>query len=242
MVPFSKERYFRWRCWWDYGTGLSGDLFSHEYDAVNQILNLGIPETVVASGGIYFYKTDEFFKYHDPEEHPMEENRNVPDTFQIACEYPGRNLTLLYSSTLSNNRNRGMVFMGHDASMEVSANLIVQAGYESTRYREKLRNGTIDSSLPLFQWQQGSDRIDAVTSPSDQYFISRGLMYTYRGGQRFPTNHFHIAEWLDVIRNGGTTSCNEDRGLEEAITCHMATRSYLEGRRVEWDPVRRRIV
>jgi hypothetical protein len=45
-----------------------------------------------------------------------------------------------------------------------------------------------------------------------------------------------------VIRNGGVTSCNIDRAFEEAITCHMATRSYLEGRKVEWDPVRRRIV
>jgi hypothetical protein len=54
--------------------------------------------------------------------------------------------------------------------------------------------------------------------------------------------HLLIDDWLDVIRNGGETSCNVDRGLEEAITCHMATQSYLENRRVEWDPVRRRIV
>ncbi len=241
-VPFSRERYFRWRCWWDYGTGLSGDLFSHEYDAVNQILNLGIPATAVASGGIYFYKTDEFFKYHDPAEYPISENRDVPDTFQIACEYPDRNMTLLYSSTLSNNRDRGKVFMGHDASMEVGANLTVYAGRESTRYRQKIDDRIIDTSLPLFQWQQGSDRIDAVTSASDRYFMSRGLMYTFRGGQQLPTNHLHISEWLDVIRNGGETSCNIERGFEEAITCHMATRSYLEGRRVEWDPVKRRIV
>ena len=51
-----------------------------------------------------------------------------------------------------------------------------------------------------------------------------------------------IAEWLDVIRNGGETSCNIERGFEEAISCHMATKSYLEGRQVEWDPVARRIV
>ncbi|MDZ7265490.1 MAG: Gfo/Idh/MocA family oxidoreductase, partial [candidate division KSB1 bacterium] len=40
-VPFSLERFFRWRCWFDYGTGLAGDLLSHEFDAINQILELG---------------------------------------------------------------------------------------------------------------------------------------------------------------------------------------------------------
>ena len=30
--------------------------------------------------------------------------------------------------------------------------------------------------------------------------------------------------------------------FEEAITCHMATRSYLEGRKVEWDPIKKKIV
>lgn len=243
-VPFSPERFFRWRCWYDYGTGLSGDLFSHEYDTVNQILDLGIPRTVAASGGIYFYNRRAFRE----KELYVREMRDVPDVFHINCEYPDRNLTLVYSATLSNSRGRGVLFMGHDATMEVGGNLTVWADDSSwaedvkTRFEDKIVEGVIDPSLPLFRFQQGSERIDAVTSASDQYFISRGLMYTYRGGQRFPTNHLHIAEWLDVIRNGGETSCNIDRGFEEAITCHMATRSYLEGRRVEWDPIRRRIV
>ena len=54
--PFSAERFFRWRCWWDYGTGLAGDLLTHEFDAINQILDTGIPHSAVSSGGIYYFK------------------------------------------------------------------------------------------------------------------------------------------------------------------------------------------
>ena len=53
-IPFGEEalkRFFRWRCWYDYGTGLSGDLFSHDYDALNQILEMGIPRYASSSGG-----------------------------------------------------------------------------------------------------------------------------------------------------------------------------------------------
>jgi predicted dehydrogenase len=225
-VPFSLERFFRWRCWFDYGTGLSGDLLSHEYDGVNQILQVGIPHSCVASGGIYYFK----------------DGRDVPDTFQAVYEYPDRALTFVYSATLANGRDRGLVFMGHDASMRVSGSLTVQADYESTRYEQKIKDGVIDPSQPMFTYRPGFKGIDAVTSATEQYFASRGLLFTYRGGRRMSAYHLLIAEWLDAIRNGGTTSCNVDRGFEEAITCHMATRSLLEGRKVTWDPVRRVIV
>ena len=225
-VPFSLERFFRWRCWFDYGTGLSGDLLSHEYDAANQILELGIPKSAVASGGIYFFQ----------------DGRDVPDVFQAVFEYPERNLTLVYSATLANGKGRGKMFMGHDASMEVGYTLNVTADQESTRYKEKIMNNIINTSLPLFTFQPGLKGIDTVTSATEQYFMTRGLMYTMRGGRPVNTTHLHLKDWLDCIRNGGQPSCNIDRGFEEAVTCHMATLSYLEGRKVGWDPLNRKIV
>ena len=108
---FSLERFFRWRCWWDYSTGLSGDLLTHEYDAVNQIMHLGIPDSATSSGGVYFFK----------------DGRSVPDVLQTTFEWPDRNLTMLYSATLASSRDRGKVFMGHDASMEVSNILSITA-------------------------------------------------------------------------------------------------------------------
>ncbi|HSG49931.1 MAG TPA: Gfo/Idh/MocA family oxidoreductase, partial [Longimicrobiales bacterium] len=224
--PFSPERFFRWRCWYDYGTGLAGDLFSHEYDAINQILGMGIPATAVASGGIYFFK----------------DGRDVPDVWQATLEYPDRDLTLLYSATLSNGRWRGRVFMGHDATMEVDNGLSITADGSSTRYRTKIDEGIIDTARPMFTYQPGFSGVDAITSATAEYFASRGLLYTYREGRLVNSYHLHIKEWLDVIRHGGETSCNLDRGFEEAISCHMATRAYREGRQVRWDPVARRIV
>jgi len=225
-VPFSLERFFRWRCWFDYGTGLAGDLLSHEYDGINQILEVGIPDSCVASGGVYYFK----------------DGRDVPDVFQAVYEYPDRDLTFVYSATLANGRDRGLVFMGHDASMRVGGALSVQAEYDSTRYKDKIEGGLIDPSEPMFTYRPGFKGIDAVTSATERYFASRGLLYTYRGGRRVSAYHLLIGEWLNVIRNGGQTSCNIDRAFEEAMTCHMSTKSYLEGRKVRWDAAQRRIV
>ncbi|MEJ2482561.1 MAG: Gfo/Idh/MocA family oxidoreductase [Gemmatimonadota bacterium] len=225
-VPFSLERFFRWRCWYDYGTGLSGDLLSHEYDAVNQILGLGIPATATASGGIYFFK----------------DGRDVPDVFQAVFEYPYRDLTLVYSATLANGNYRGQKYMGHDATMEVSSGLKVTADGSSTRYQEMLEDGTVSPRRPMLTYQSGYKGLDAVTTATQEYFASRGLMFTYKGGRRISTYYLHLKEWLQAIRDGTPVSCDIEQGVQEAVTCHMATKSFLEGRRVTWDPTTRQIV
>lgn len=223
---FSLERFFRWRCWWDYSTGLSGDLLTHEYDAMNQILGFGIPDTAVSSGGIYYFK----------------DGRTVPDVLHTVFEFNDRNLTMMYSATLANSRSRGKLIMGHDATMELGNSLTVYADSESTRYADKIKNGVIDPALPILSFTPGKSGVDAVTSATEAYFAGRGLLYTYRGGKRINTTHLHVKEWLTAIRNGGTPSCNIDQGFEEAITAHMGTISYREGRRVAWDRENERIV
>ncbi len=235
-IPFGREalkRFFRWRCWYDYGTGLSGDLFSHEFDAVNQVMELGAPKFVSASGGIYFYK----------------DGRDVPDVFQAILEYPDKDLTLLYSATLSSNKNRGNIFMGHDATMQIGGagdskihGLVVTADPESTRYRERIESGIINTRYPIYTYSPGSKQIDGVTSATARYFANKGLVYTYREGKRMDPTHLHIKDWLDSIRENRQPKCDIEVGLHEALACHMATESYLTGRRVEWDPDKRQIV
>lgn len=223
---FSLERFFRWRCWWDYSTGLSGDLLTHEYDAVNQIMHLGIPDSATSSGGVYFFK----------------DGRTVPDVLQTTYEWPGRNVSMLYSATLASSRERGKVFMGTDASMEVSDILRITADRDSVRYAEKIKKGIITTDEPFFTWVPGQSRVDAVTSATELYFAQRGLLYTYVNGKRYDTTHLHMREWLECIRQDKTPSAGIDQAFEEAITAHMSTRAFLEGRTMYWDKVKEEIV
>jgi predicted dehydrogenase len=224
--PFSRERFFRWRCWWDYGTGLSGDLFTHEFDAINQVFQLGIPVSAVASGGIYFYK----------------DGRDVPDVFQAVFEYPQRDISLLYSASLSSDRFRGKVIMGHDAHMEMEDRLIIYPDRNSTRYKDKIQEGIIDPDKPMITYFPGMKNVDAVTSATEQYFASRGLLYTHINGRRVDTTHLHVKEWLDCIRVKKQPSCDIEQGFQEAITAHMATIAYREKRKVHWDAINQKII
>jgi len=218
--PFSAERYFGWRNYWDYGTGMSGDLLSNEFDVINSILDLGIPESAIATGGLYYHL----------------DGREVPDVFHAAFEYPERALTLLYSGTLASGIPRGTLFMGNDATLELGRILSVWVDKQSAKYKSRIESGIIDPSSPLVNYLKPLDSVDAVSSATSKYFADRGLDMTYSGGKEVNTTYLHLAEWLRCIRNGRTTSCNINRGFEEAITSHMATLSYQEGRKVKWNP------
>ena len=225
-VPFSVDRFYNWTKWFAYDTGLIGQLFTHEYDAVNQLLRIGIPASVVSSGGIYYWK----------------DNREMPDSLHCVFEYPQKDLTLLYSGNLASSRGRGRVFMGHDASMELGNNIIITADRNSTKYKDGIASGVIDTDSPMLTYNPGAGQIDAVTSASDKYYAARGLTSTLINGRSVDVTHLHIREWLNCIRNGGTPSANIEMAFEEGITCIMAHRSYVEKRRMEWDPVNRKIV
>ncbi len=223
---FSLERFFRWRCWWDYSTGLSGDLLTHEYDAINQIMDLGIPCCASSSGGVYFYK----------------DGRTVPDVLQTVFEFPDKNLSLLYSATLASSRHRGKVLMGHDASMELGEMLTLRADANSTRFKDQIEKGIIKPDEPFYTYIPGSDNLDAITTATERYFAQRGLMYSYIRGKRYGTTYLHLREWIECIRQNRQPSCDIDQGFEEAIAAHMGTRAYLEGRTMYWDKEREEIV
>ena len=230
-VSFNKNHFFRWRKWWAYGSGLSGDLLTHDYDRLNCVLNMGIPTSVSASGGIYTHK----------------DGRNVPDVIQVNMEFPDfstgssqtkgkeKGMTFCYSATLGNGFNRPTILMGHDATMELGNRLTVWPDGASTRYADMLEDGRMKPNVPIYQYDPAAGSTDAVSSATSQYFADKGLMWTYIDGVRVDSTFLHMREWLSVIKNGGNVSCGIKEGFDEAISAHMAGLSWKLGRKIEWD-------
>jgi predicted dehydrogenase len=237
-IPFNKNHFFRWRKWWAYGSGLSGDLLTHDYDRLNCVLNMGIPKSIMASGGIYTHN----------------DGRNVPDVLQVNMEFPSfstgssqikgkeKGMTFIYSATLGNGFNRPTILMGHDGTMELGNNLTVWPDRNSTKYAEMIEAEKMKPNIPIYHYNPGANMPDAVSSATSQYFADKGLMWTYIDGVRVNSTFLHLREWLSCIRNGGTVSCGINEGFDEAISAHMTGLSWKLGRRIEWDPAEQRIV
>jgi len=84
-VPFSLERFFRWRCYSDYSGGIATDLFVHLCTTIHFLMDAKIPSRAMAMGELYRWK----------------ESRNVPDTLNAILEYP-EGFAVSLSSTFNN--------------------------------------------------------------------------------------------------------------------------------------------
>ena len=54
---FEPDRFHRWRKYWDYSGGISGDLFVHRVTRIIKSLGLTFPEYGMGAGGRYVFKT-----------------------------------------------------------------------------------------------------------------------------------------------------------------------------------------
>jgi predicted dehydrogenase len=100
--PFDPERYFHWRRYWDYSGGIATDLFVHRITRMIKALDLKMPERVVATGGKWEFSSS-----------PAE----IPDTFNMMCDYPG-GPTVLVLSSMANDTPIPHVIRGHHATLQ----------------------------------------------------------------------------------------------------------------------------
>ncbi len=215
---FEHNRYFSWQRYNDYGTGFTGNNFSHQYDCVNQILGLGIPESVVAAGGQYYY-----FGVGE-----------MPDVLSGVFNYPKRKLVLTLDGTLKNSIYRENYILGSDASMYVDLGITIYKDDFSERYK--------NISMDKLYTYTGESDVDAVTTATSKAYIKGGYGATYIDGKVIDATYLHLKEFFDAIRDNGKTSCNIQAGYEESVTVNMINLAFENKKMVTWDPVNEKAI
>src|SRR4051794_38544587 len=100
QMPFDREKYHQWRCYWDFGAGMFTDLFVHRTTAMVKATGLRFPGRVVGAGGIYL-------EYDD---------RDVPDVATVVADFPEGVQGLVTATMCCQNTPVPQIIRGHFGS------------------------------------------------------------------------------------------------------------------------------
>jgi predicted dehydrogenase len=221
--PFDPQRFFRWRKYWDYGTGVAGDMYVHRFTTLHRIIDSKGPVKGMATGGVRFWL-----------------DREVPDLHLGLFEYPETDSHPAFTLQLGANfadGGHGPVFqlIGDEGMMALRGNKITV-----TRTAKTDDEGFGRSLLRTFakeeqeRWIAEYEKERATGSEPQTTGLSATSEFEAPRGYDSHLDHFRI--FFRAMRGGEPVVENSTYGLRAAAPALIANLAYLEDRIVEWDP------
>jgi predicted dehydrogenase len=211
-IPFNPERFARWRCWRDYGTGVAGDLMVHLVSAMLFTLNWNEPpRSAFSLGGIYRWK----------------DGRDMPDLQTVLFDYHGVPVFIrLGQSTETAERATYMGPKGILDTGEFGIHYTPQTGkdtapsYYDSSFPQKMREDYVR------EWHLQHD------ATPGQELIAEQTVYA---GDDWDDLRPHLWTFFEAVKSRKPNIENAVFGNHAAIACHMANESYFRKQQLFWD-------
>ncbi len=227
-VPYELKRFFRWRNYQDYGTGVAGDLFVHAFSTLNHVLSSHGPNRALSTGGLRYWN----------------DGRDVPDVTITLYDYPKTathaafNAAFRINFIAGNGGGGGFKLIGTEGEMEVGQNSVkltrsklglVPGGYSLVAYTEAMQQ-QIKDGYAKQNLDTRSSKLKTGTS-------------TWEAPRKYKGAHYdHFSNFFEAIRGNNTVVQDPTFGLRAAGAALLANESYFQKKAVHWDPVGMKLV
>ncbi|HVX65328.1 MAG TPA: Gfo/Idh/MocA family oxidoreductase [Bryobacteraceae bacterium] len=213
--PFSPERFFRWRCYFDYSGGISTDLFVHLCTTIHYVMDAKVASRAVALSQLYRWK----------------ETRDVPDTINGVLEYP-EGFAVSLSGTFNNETGSesGFQILGTEGTLNLGGTLAFRPEHVHDD------NGWIVDSWaePLAKAYYKNPKVIAEERPDmgAPKVEATGEFYREIGPE---STVAHMGHFVESIRTRKPYWEDASAGHHAAACAHMVNMAARTGRVVEWD-------
>jgi predicted dehydrogenase len=214
---FDPKRFFRWRNYLDYGTGMSGDLFVHLFSSLHFITGSLGPTKIAAMGGLRYWK----------------DGRDVPDVllgmfdYPQAKQHPAFNLSLRCNFVDGTSGTTYLKLVGSKGSMDVKwEEVVVKLNANAVEADPFLAAKTKESGMT-------GEKRAAILPPREMI---------YKAENHWKGAHYdHFGNWLRAIREGGSVIEDPVFGFRACAPALLCNDSYFKGTFIKWDPVEMKI-
>jgi predicted dehydrogenase len=229
QIPYDNKKFFWWRNYREFGTGVAGDLFVHLISGVHTVIGAKGPARIFASGELAYWK----------------DGRNVPDVMTAIMDYPQTpehpafQLTLRVDFASGRGEQSVTRFVGSEGVMDMDWD-----GFSISKH--------VMSKAPgIGSW----DALDTYPKAMQEALLKRyNENYSkaeqeeqtpaptkFQAPENYDAHTVHFQNFFDAMR--GTATLNEDPvfGFRAAAPSLACNKSYFEKKIIYWDPVNMRL-
>lgn len=228
--PYEDKRFFWWRNYREYGTGMAGDLFVHLISGLHFVTGSKGPSKIYSLGALTYWK----------------DGRNVPDVMSSVLDYsetlehPAFQVALRVNFVSGAGETGYTKITGTDGVMQVSENKV-------TVKRRK---------MPKAPGIGGWDSMHTFTNDMQQKLLeAHNKKYakedqkaqvlpdiTYVSPEGFSDHVAHLTNFIDSVRTGKPVVEDAIFGFRAAAPCLACNESYFQNKVINWDAHKMKLV
>jgi len=229
-MPWDPKKFFWWRNYRDFGTGVAGDLFVHLLSGIHLLTDSLGPKTIFASGQLCYWK----------------DGRDVPDIMTAIMEYPESKehpafQLMLRVNFVSGQGEKGITrFIGSEGVMDMLDN-----GFNLT-------NSIMSKAPGIDGWDAFSTYPKAMqeellkkynqkyTTEEQKRPVKPGVNFVAPEGYDEHLEHF--INFFDGVRGNKPLVEGPEFAFRAAAPTLACNDSYFSKKIISWDPVNMKVI
>lgn len=228
-MPYDPKKFFWWRNYREFGTGVAGDLFVHLLSGTHVITDSKGPETIFASGQLCYWK----------------DGRNVPDVMTGIMQYPETaehsafQLTLQVNFVSGTGGSETIRFVGDQGTIDINWNgltvhhsIMAEApgigGWDALTTYPKAMQETL---LKQYNEKYTAEQKKRPTKPD----------IVFKEPDGYDEHLEHHTNFFESVRTGKPVVEDAVFGFRAAAPALACNESYFKKKIIHWDPVNMKV-
>ncbi|TMI82598.1 MAG: Gfo/Idh/MocA family oxidoreductase [Bacteroidetes bacterium] len=229
-MPFDPKKFFWWRNYRAFGTGVAGDLFVHLLSGTHFITGSNGPNKIFASGQLSYWK----------------DGRDVPDVMTGILQYPETPEHSPFQLTLQVNFISGTG--GSDSTMLVGEQGVIDLKGSGLKVHHSILSkapgfGGYDAVFTYPKAMQAAleQEYNQKYSAEDKKRPSKADI-EFNAPPGYSDHLDHFTNFFDAVRTGKPVIEDAAFGLRAAAPSLACNESYFQKKIILWDPVNMKLL
>ncbi len=229
-IPWDAKKFFWWRNYKDFGTGVAGDLFVHLLSGIHLLTDSFGPKTIFASGQLCYWK----------------DGRDVPDIMTGIMQYPETKehpafQLMLRVNFVSGQGEKGITrFVGSEGVLEM-----LDSGFSLTHSIMSKAPGiggwdAFDTYPKAMQEELMKLYNQKYSAEDKKRPVKPSVTYTAPEGYDEHLEHFR--NFFDGVRDNKPLVEGPEFAFRAAAPTLACNDSYFQKKIINWDPVNMKVV